>query len=86
MSVDKNPADSGSICVCARNCRTFFINYLKFLIIKILEGIQAEDKSITPHDNPENLAAHRSSARTVNRVNFTGAGAKIIWNEILSGS
>lgn len=31
-----------------------FINYLKFLIIKILEGIQAEIKSITPHDNPEN--------------------------------
>lgn len=63
-----------------------FINYLNFLIMKILEGIQAEDKSITPHDKPENLAAHRSSARTVNRANFSGAGVKIIWNETLSGS
>lgn len=60
-----------------------FINYLKFLIIKILEGIQAEIKSITPYDNPENW---QLTEPVQEQGELHWGWAKIIWNETLSGS
>lgn len=37
------------------------INHWNVLILKILEGIKAEGKSIKPCDNSESLEAHRVS-------------------------